>query len=132
MTKKSGRSRLEPYGDFIDELRGRGLTYRNISDILTAELQFQVPKSTVNDFVRERSRRRRNAARRISRITIPAPIVPIATVPPTQGPSEDEVRRRIAALKARKPAATPSDNGFYFDPTEPLRLNDPGKRDSND
>jgi hypothetical protein len=25
MTKKSGRSRLEPYGDLIDELRGRGL-----------------------------------------------------------------------------------------------------------
>ena len=128
VTKKSGRSRLEPYGDLIDELRGRGLTYRNISDILTAELQFQVPKSTVNDFVRERSRRRRNAARRISRITIPAPIVPIATVPPTQGPSEDEVRRRIAALKARKPAATPSDNGFYFDREFPASVRDWGSR----
>ena len=128
VTTKSGRSRLEPYGELMDELRERGLTYRDISDILTAELQSQVPKSTVNDFMRKRSRRRRNAARRISRITIPAPIVPIATVPPTQGPSEDEVRRRIAALKARKPAATPSDNGFYFDPTEPLRLIDPGKQ----
>jgi hypothetical protein len=67
VTKKSGRSRLEPYGELIDELRARGLTYRDISGILTAELQFQVPKSTVNDFVRERFRRRRNAARRSSR-----------------------------------------------------------------
>jgi hypothetical protein len=34
----------------------------------------------------------------------------------------------IAAVKARKPATTLSDNGFYFDPTEPLRLIDPGKQ----
>jgi predicted TIM-barrel fold metal-dependent hydrolase len=129
VTKKSRRSRLEPYGELIDELRERGLTYRDISDILTAEFQFQVPKSTVNDFVRERSRRRRNAARRISRIAIPAPIVPIATVPPRQGPSEDEVRRRIAALKARKPGTEPATHGFHYNPDEPLRLIDPGKRD---
>jgi hypothetical protein len=95
VTKKSGRSRLEPYGELIDELRERGLTYRDISDILTAELQFQVPKSTVNDFVRERSRRRRNAA-----------------------------------LKARKPATEPATDGFHYNPDEPLRLIDPGKRDS--
>jgi hypothetical protein len=130
VTKKSERSRLEPYGELIDELRERGLTYRDISDILTAELQFQVPKSTVNDFVRERSRRRRNATRRISRITIPAPIVPLATVPPSQGPSEDEVRRRIAALKARKPPAEAPADGFHYDPDEPLRLINPGKRDA--
>ena len=77
VTKKSGRSRLEPYGELIDELRGRGLTYRDISDILTDELQFHVPKSTVNDFVRERARRRRNAARQISRrVAIPPPLFP--------------------------------------------------------
>jgi predicted TIM-barrel fold metal-dependent hydrolase len=130
VTTKSGRSRLEPYGELIDELRERGLTYRDISDILTAELQSQVPKSTVNDFVRERSRRRRNAARRISRLTRPAPIVPIATVPPSQGPREDEVRRRIAALRARKPATEPAPDGFHYNPDEPLRLIDPGKRDA--
>jgi hypothetical protein len=77
VTQKSGRSRLEPYGELIDELRGRGLTYRDISDILTDELQFHVPKSTVNDFVRERARRRRNAARQISRrVAIPRPLFP--------------------------------------------------------
>jgi hypothetical protein len=35
-------------------------------------------------------------------------------------------------MKARKPATVSSDNDFYFDPTEPLRLIDPGKRDSNE
>jgi hypothetical protein len=28
INRKSGRSRLEPYGELIDELRSRGLTYR--------------------------------------------------------------------------------------------------------
>jgi len=130
VTQKSGRSRLEPYGDLIDELRGRGLTYRDIADILTDELRLHVPKSTVNDFVRERARKRRNAARQISRrIGIPTPIVPkTATLHAEYGQSDDEVRQRIAALKARKPATTPSDNGFFFDPSEPLRLIDPGKQ----
>jgi hypothetical protein len=134
VTKKWGRSRLEPYGELIDKLRERGLTYRDISDILTAELEFQVPKSTVNDFVRERSRRRRNAVRRISRrIATPAPMVPKpANLHSSQGPSDDEVRQRIAALKARKPVAEPTTNEFHYNPDEPLRLIDPAKRNSND
>ena len=109
VTKKSGRSRLEPYGDLIDELRARGLTCRDISDILTDELKFHVPKSTVNDFVRERARRRRNAARQISRrVAPPSPVVhKAAPLQAGQGPSDEEVRQRIAAMKARKPAATP-------------------------
>ena len=39
-----------------------------------------------------------------------------------QQPSEDEVRQRIAAFKARKPVTTPSRDDFHFDPNEPLRL----------
>jgi hypothetical protein len=31
-----------------------------------------------------------------------------------------------------KPVVAPAADGFYFDPTEPLRHVDPGKRDSND
>jgi hypothetical protein len=57
--QKSGRSRLEPYSELIEQLRQRGLTYRDISDILTKELQVQVPKSTVNDFVRAQARERK-------------------------------------------------------------------------
>jgi hypothetical protein len=76
VTKKAGRSRLEPYGDMIDELRSRGLTYRDISDLLRDELQVRAPTSTVNDFVRERARRRKNASRRISRsVAIPTSVL---------------------------------------------------------
>jgi hypothetical protein len=129
-TNKPGRSRLEPYGELIDELRGRGLTYRDIAAVLTDELKFHVPKSTVNDFMHERARRRRNAMRQVSRrVAIPPPFVPKAVrFHSGQGPGDEEVRQRIAALKARKPVTTKSDNGFYFDPTEPLRLIDPGKQ----
>jgi hypothetical protein len=62
-----------------------------------------------------------------------APMVPkLATVPLSQGPSEDEVRQRIAALKARKPTTSSPDNGFYFDPSEPLRIINPGEITSDD
>ena len=40
---------------------------------------------------------------------------------------DEEVRRRIAALKARKPATTPSIGEVDFDPTQPLRLITLGK-----
>lgn len=97
MNKKSGRSRLGPCSELIDELRCRGLTYRDISDILTDELQVHVPKSTVNDFVRERFRRRTNAARRISRsVTKPAPIVQeFATVRRGRDPAKTRSGRKL-------------------------------------
>jgi hypothetical protein len=131
---KRGRSRLEPYGEFVDELRRQGFTCREIAALLLEKFQFQTSKSAVNNFVRARTGRKRNAAPQISRhLATPPPIVAKrATLHSGPGPSEKEVRQRIAAMKARKPAITSSDNDFYFDPTEPLRLIDPGKRDSND
>jgi hypothetical protein len=130
---KSGRSRLEPYGELVDELRRQGLTCRDIAALLLKKFQLQTSKSAVNNFVRARARTRRNAARQISRrIAIPSTIGrKAATLHFGERPSEDEVRQRIAAMKARKPATRLSDSEFYFDPTEPLRLIDPGKRDSN-
>jgi hypothetical protein len=131
---KLGRSRLEPYGELVDELRRQSLTCRDIAAVLAQKCQFQISKSAVKNFVRARARRRRNASRRISRsVGMPPPIVrKPATLHSGQGPCDDEVRQRIAALKARKPATTSPDNGFYFDPTEPLRLIDPGKKVRDD
>lgn len=132
--KKSGRSRLEPYGELIEHLRQRGLTYREISDILTKELQVQVPKSTINDFVRAQARERRNAARRLSRresMSTPAAPKPLS-LSSSQRPSANEVRQKIAVLKARKPVAEPPADGFQYNPDEPLRLINPDKRNSYD
>lgn len=76
VTKRPGRSRLEPFGELVDELRRRGLTYRDSAGILAEECQRQVSESAINDFVRVRSRRKRTSD---SRIAIDAMIaVPIA------------------------------------------------------
>ena len=124
VTTKPGRSRLEPYGELIDALRRRGLTYRDIAGVLAEKCDFQISKSAINDFVRARSRRKRNSARRIAADgTIATPIAPYpAGGQSAEMPSEDEIRQRIAAFKARKPVATPSRDDFHFDPSEPPRL----------
>ena len=129
---KPGRSRLEPYGDLVDELRSQGFTCRDIVALLAEQCQFQTSKTAVDNFVRAQARKRRNAVRKLSRrIVVSTPVVSKLAPPhPTQGPSEDEVRRRIALLKARKPATEPATDDFHYNPDEPLRLIDPGKRDS--
>jgi nitrogen fixation protein FixH len=52
-----------------------------------------------------------------------APIASKAAIPDLgQKPSKDEVKKRIAALKARKPVTAAALNDLHFDPTQPLRL----------
>ena len=129
---KPGRSRLEPYGELVEALHSQGFTCRDIATLLAEKCQFQTSKTAVNNFVRAQARKRRNAVRKLSRQTPnPTPVGPkLESERPTQGPSEDEVRRRIAALKAHKPLAEAPADGFHYDPDEPLRLINPGKRDA--
>jgi hypothetical protein len=124
LAEKPPRSRLEPYGELIGELRRRRRTYRDIVDILAKNCRVRVSISTLHDFVRVRARRKRNSARRIGADTkIAAPIAPKAeSLKSGQKPSDEEVQQRIAALKARKPVTTSPPDDFHFDPTEPLRL----------
>jgi hypothetical protein len=131
---KQGRSRLEPYGELVEALRCQGFTCRDITALLLEKCQFKTSKSAVGRLVRARARRRRNTARQISRrVAIPPPIVAKRAWSHSEPAlNENEVQQKIAAMKARKPATISSDNDFYFDPTEPLRLIDPGKRESND
>jgi hypothetical protein len=130
---KQSRSRLEPYGEFVEALGRQGFTCRDIAALLAEKCHFETSKSAVHSFVRARARRRRNAARQSSR-SVPTARAIIST-PRTprfsQAQDDDEVRQRIAALKARKPAETPSCDGFNFNPDEPLWLIDPEKRDSH-
>jgi len=131
VTVKPGRSRLEPYAELVDELHRRKLTCRDIAAVLAEKCQFQVSKSAVNNFVRALGRRKRSSARRIAAdARIVVPVAPkAANVDSVRKLTEGEVRQRIAFLKARMPVATPSQAGFHFDPTEPLRLITPGKSD---
>jgi len=132
---KSPRSRLEPYREFIQELRRRGRTYRDIASLLLEKCQVQVSASGVHDFVRTRSRSGQKSPRRAKGtiISMAPPTLPqIETAAPAAKVDApvDAVRRRIAALKARKSVAEPTPEGFRFDPSEPLLLKKSGKENS--
>lgn len=129
VAEKPGRSRLEPFAELIDELHRRKLTCREIAALLAEKCQFRVSKSAVNNFVRARTRRKRSSAGRTATdaTTVPTIAPKAASVSFSQNPSDDQVRQRIAARKARKPVAPPAPDDFNFDPTQPLRLIAPGK-----
>jgi len=131
---KSPRSRLEPYREFIQELRRRGRTYRDIASILSEKCQVKVSASGIHDFVRTRSRREQKAPKRSPK-SMPEPTAQrIETTSPAANAdaSVDEVRRKIAALKARKSVIEPTPEGFRFDPSEPLRLKNSGSNTADE
>ena len=53
---KEPRSRLESYSELITEMRKRGHSYREITQVLKKACALKVGTSTVNDFVLRRSR----------------------------------------------------------------------------
>ena len=129
LPEKPPRSRLEPYREFIEQLRSKGRTYRNIAEILAEKCGVQVTGSGVHDFVRSRSRPKVSQAQisptKTNQVAVDNP--GIAGIAP-EVPSSKEVQRKIAALKARNTTAEPGMRGFEYDPDQPLRL----KRSRND
>jgi hypothetical protein len=128
---KPSRSRLAPYGRLIDELLRRGRTYREIARIFAEKCQLQVSISTIHDFVRLRSRVKRNMRKRQGRgpaeTTRRSPRVRAegktqASAEKQAIPPVDEVHQRIADLKQRPVPTQTNPNQFHYDPTEPLRL----------
>jgi hypothetical protein len=119
---KPQRSQLEPYRELINELRRRGRTYREIAGILAEKVEVQVSPSTVHDFIRVRStKRRRTKAARANLDTV-KPIAPHVNAAKEEAPPIDDVQKRIAALKRGSAPAKPSTKPFHRDPSEPLRL----------
>jgi len=130
LPQKPPRSRLEPYSELIDELRRRRRTYREIVSVLAEKCNLRASISTLHDFVRAKEKEAKKAAK-VLRTMRQARDENPGTVSPSAGtrnvrddnPTDDEVRRRIAALKQRV-ARTPADNAkqFEYNPDEPLRL----------
>jgi hypothetical protein len=113
---KPPRSRLEPYREFIEELRTRGRTYRDIAKILAEKCGVQVTGSGVHDFVQTRNRAKSETVGR-------GPVSnPMAAETSPASASSEEVQRKIAALKAGNTAVEPGPRGFEYDPDQPLRL----------
>src|ERR1700722_19186115 len=80
----------------------------------------------VSRFLLARARRRRNAARKLSRSVSGSTPATSKLLPPhsAQRQSDDEIRQKID-LRARKPVVEPAPYGFQYDPDEPLRLINP-------
>jgi hypothetical protein len=97
-----------------------GRTYRDIAEILAEKCAVQVTGSGVHDFLRTRSRAKTKSAGRGTKSNPLAASNPVAAE--TSPASNEEVQRKIAALKARNTAAEPGPRGFEYDPNEPLRL----------
>ena len=120
---KPPRSCLEAFRDFINELRRRKWTYREIAQILEEKCQLRVSKSTVHRFLRARSRRKRKSPP-------PPSVTPMETASteinrhliPTHTETTEEVRRRIEELKRRTAAAETPLKEFQYDRDEPLHL----------
>jgi hypothetical protein len=66
---KEPRSRLEPYGELVIEMRKRGRSYREIAQVLKKACGLKVGASTVNDFVLARSKSKAKPSLSTSRTT---------------------------------------------------------------
>ena len=128
LPEKPTRSRLDPYAGLIKELLGRGRTYREIARILIEKCGVQISFSTIHHFVHVRScskpkiaRQKRNLENKTVRPTVRNEGKEIASLE-KETLVNDEVYRRIAALKQRPALPENSSKLFHYDPDEPLHL----------
>jgi hypothetical protein len=130
LPQRPPRSCLEPLGEFIEELRRRGRTYQEIALILAEYCGIIVSYSTVYRFLHSRARRKPQQRKRQAFHDCETTDLPPSEVdkaerqlnPQETKSDDDEIRKRIAALKS-KPATTQTERKlFHYDPNEPLRL----------
>jgi IS30 family transposase len=125
LPEKRQRSRLEPYTEFIFELRRRRRTYREIATILAEKCQLAVASSTIVRFVRVRSGAKREKAK-LSKMGSPGArnVDPKSRLVLEHAPSDAEIRQRMEALKGSPIASQESARVFEYDPNKPLHLPD--------
>jgi hypothetical protein len=119
--EKPPRSKLELHADVIATLRRKRRTYREIAEFFRDNLTITVAPSTIHDFVRVRRRRGKRGIAFSGEQ--PASETKDVSSPPVPGISatEDDVQRRIAALKRRTPAEQLQPL-FTYEEEEPLKL----------
>ena len=126
LPEKLPRSRLDPYREFVAELRRRGYTYRDISHILAEKCDVRVTASGIHDFVRRRlDSPTTSPSRRIA--TRPTTAEPITMTGVHAESQVSAALRKVAALKHRAMTTDSSPKVFEFNSDEPLRLKNPDK-----
>ena len=129
---KEPRSRLEPYSELITEMRKRGRTYREITQVLKKSCGLKVGASTVNDFVLARSKSRTKPSLSTSRTTATKKSMEglTRTYKDTEAREStgrpqkalEGIAKTIKELKDRPPKTRAKKLLFEYNPDEPLRL----------
>jgi IS30 family transposase len=120
------RSCLDPVREFIDELRRRGRTYREVVRILAQHCEIRVSVSTVYRFLhsptRTKPRPRSRCSAKLPQMTKQSPVKLTAAAAERVAPAFDEIQQRIAALKHRPTPTIATPKLFSYDPDEPLHI----------
>ena len=124
---KPSRSKLEPYREFIRELRRRGRSYQEITNILRDHCGVTAGVNSVYYFVRVREKaergtrlRRRGGGRSTETATSGRPPERAHSQPrPAIG---DDAWENIQKLKLRQSARPAEEKVFVYDEDEPLKL----------
>ena len=129
---KEPRSRLEPYSELITEMRKRGYSYREITQVLKKACGLRVGTSTVNDFVLAHSRSK--AKRSVSpsgtietkknRRALTGTYRNTKAQESTRTPQKEleGIAKTIKELKDRPLKTRAKKLLFEYNPDEPLRL----------
>ena len=118
--EKPPRSKLELHADVIATLRRKRRTYCEIAEFFREHLAITVAPSTIHDFVRVRRRRGKRGMVFSGEQSSPE-ASDVSSPPVPRLSTEDDVQRRIAALKRRTPAEQ-SQPLFTYKEEEPLKL----------
>ena len=120
---KRSRSKLEPYKEFIHELRRRGRSYREIAEILRDRCGVAAAVHSVYNFVRVREKAKRKMRTRQNSTPRSAEMVTSSeTCLQPRTLADDDAWKNIEALKQRKGEAPAAEKVFVYDEDEPLRL----------
>jgi hypothetical protein len=132
LPSKEPRSRLEPYGELITEMRKRGRTYREIAQVLKKSCGLKVGTSTVNDFVLARSKSKAKSSLSTSRTTATQKNLERHTATYKDAGAREStgrtqralegIARTIKELKDRPLKTSAKKPLFEYNPEEPLRL----------
>ncbi|HKD07542.1 MAG TPA: hypothetical protein VKB79_16690 [Bryobacteraceae bacterium] len=121
------RSKLEPYSEFIRELRSRGRSYQEIVQILRDRCGVTTAFHTVYNFVRVRAkperkqRAKRTGASRSTEIVTSNRQAETAEAQSRIAASND-AWERIEALKRRPSGQSAGEKVFVYDEDQPLKL----------
>jgi hypothetical protein len=124
---KPSRSKLEPYREFIRELRRRGRSYQEITHILRDRCGVTAGVNSVYNFVRVREK-----AERLTRFRQRGGVRSAETARPTEFPAkahsqprpanDDDAWKNIEKLKQRQSAPPAGEKAFVYNEDEPLKL----------